>query len=112
APAQRRDLLVNPAFDLLLHGGLQELPGFRIGQQRLHLGIVQFRFLCILWLILAGTVTFNNGTTPLGKGMLSAGKVRFTTSALAEGTSSITAVYRGSTDFTASKSPVLKQTVN
>ena len=45
APAQRGDLLMDPAFGLFLRRGLQELPGFRIGQQRLHLGLVQFRFL-------------------------------------------------------------------
>jgi len=59
-----------------------------------------------------GTVTFKNGTTVLGSGKLSSGKTTFSTSALTEGTHSITATYNGSTDYSTSTSPILKQTIN
>ena len=59
-----------------------------------------------------GTVTFNDGTTLLGTGTLSAGKATFTTSALALGSHPITASYGGNTNFTASTSATLMQTVN
>ena len=59
-----------------------------------------------------GTVTFKNGSATLGKATLSAGEAAFTTSTLAVGAHSITAVYGGSTDFSGSTSPVLTQTVD
>jgi len=59
-----------------------------------------------------GKVTFKDGTTTLGTGTVGTGnKATFTTSALAKGTHSITAVYPGDIHFTASTSAVVKQTV-
>jgi hypothetical protein len=60
----------------------------------------------------SGTVTFKNGTTTLATVTLSSGVAKYTTSTLAVGTSSITAVYSGSTSFNTSTSAVLKQVVN
>jgi subtilase family serine protease len=60
-----------------------------------------------------GKVNFDDGSTLLGSGTLSAsGQATFTTSTLAGGTHSITAVYVGSASYTTSKSAVLTQTVN
>ena len=60
-----------------------------------------------------GTVTFKNGGSTLGTGTLNgSGIATFTTSTLAVGSLSITAVYGGSTSFNTSTSPVLTQTVN
>jgi hypothetical protein len=59
-----------------------------------------------------GQVTFKDGTTTLGTGTVNASnQAKFTTSALAIGTNSITATYPGSGNFTASTSAVLKQVV-
>ena len=58
-----------------------------------------------------GTVTFKNGTTTLGVVALSAGVASYTTTKLVVGTWSITAVYGGSTLFTASTSTPLPQVV-
>jgi hypothetical protein len=62
----------------------------------------------------AGTVTFKDGTSTLGTGTINTTthQAKFTTSALAVGTHSITAVYAGNTNFNGSTSPVLKQVVN
>src|SRR5208283_4291582 len=59
-----------------------------------------------------GTVTFKDGTTTLATVTLSGGVAKFTTSSLAVGTHSITAVYEGSTSFATSTSAALKQVVN
>jgi autotransporter-associated beta strand protein len=60
----------------------------------------------------AGTVTFLDGTTTLGVGTLNgSGVTTFTTSALAIGAHSITAVYNGSTDFALSTSSVILESV-
>ena len=59
-----------------------------------------------------GTVTFKNGATVLGTGTLSSGKATFSTSALAVGPHSITAVYGGSINYNTSTSAVLTDTVN
>ena len=59
-----------------------------------------------------GTVTFKDGSTTLGTGTLSGGAATFTTSALAVGTHSITAVYGGDASFAASTSAALSQVVN
>ncbi len=60
-----------------------------------------------------GTVTFKNGSSTLGTGTLNgSGQATLTTSTLAVGSSSITAVYAGNTSFKTSTSPVLTQTVN
>ncbi|OWK44010.1 Ig-like domain repeat protein [Fimbriiglobus ruber] len=59
-----------------------------------------------------GTVTFKDGSTTLGTGTLSGGVVTFTTSALAVGSHSITAVYSDDTNFTASTSAAVTETVN
>ncbi len=58
-----------------------------------------------------GTVTFNDGTTSLGTGTISAtGTATFTTSALAAGTHSITAVYSGDALYLGSTSAALTET--
>jgi Bacterial Ig-like domain (group 3)/Peptidase family M28 len=60
-----------------------------------------------------GTVTFKDGATPMGTGTLDGtGHATFTTSTLALGSHSITAVYSGSTNFNTSTSAALIQTVN
>jgi hypothetical protein len=59
-----------------------------------------------------GLVTFQDGTSMLGTGTLSGGKATFTTSGLAGGVHSITAVYGGDANFTGGTSPVLTQTIN
>jgi hypothetical protein len=60
-----------------------------------------------------GTVIFYDGTTQLGTGTLnSAGQATFTTSSLAVGNDSITAVYYGDTNFTSSTSASLSQNVD
>ena len=57
-------------------------------------------------------MTFKDGATTLGTGTLNAsGQATFTTSSLALGSHSITAVYGGGGAFTPSNSPVLTQTV-
>ncbi len=59
-----------------------------------------------------GTVTFKDGSTTLGTGALAGGIATFTTSALAVGGHSVTAVYDGDTDFTTSTSSAVSQTVS
>jgi unsaturated chondroitin disaccharide hydrolase len=54
-----------------------------------------------------GTVTFKDGSTIIGTGTLNLGHAKITTLKLTVGTHSITAVYTGSANFTASTSPVL-----
>ena len=49
-----------------------------------------------------GTVTFMEGSTVLATATLSSGQVQFTTSSLGPGTHSISAVYSGDTNFSAS----------
>jgi Bacterial Ig-like domain (group 3)/FG-GAP-like repeat len=64
-------------------------------------------------LVPTGTVNFNDGTTLLGPGTLnSSGVAAFTTSKLAAGTHSITAVYAGDTNFKGSSSSALSQVVS
>ena len=58
-----------------------------------------------------GTVNFLDGTTVLGQGTLSGGVATLTTSSLAAGSHTITAVYSGSTNFVASTSATLTQAV-
>lgn len=57
-------------------------------------------------------VTFYNGSAVLGTAMLSAGTAALTTSALPVGTFTIKAGYAGDSNFVASTSPGLNQTVN
>jgi Bacterial Ig-like domain (group 3) len=60
-----------------------------------------------------GMVTFKDGTATLGTGTLNAsGHATLTTSTLAVGAHSITAVYGGNASFNTSTSPALTQTVN
>jgi probable HAF family extracellular repeat protein len=60
-----------------------------------------------------GTVTFEDGSTNLGSGQLNAsGIATFTTSTLAVGTHSITAVYGGDGNFSSNTSSPITQTVN
>jgi hypothetical protein len=63
-----------------------------------------------------GSVTFMDGTTVLGTAMLSAAssgaQATFTTSTLANGAQTITAVYSGDSTYAASTSAVLNQTVS
>lgn len=60
-----------------------------------------------------GAVTFKNGSSTLGtKTLNSSGQATLSTSGLNRGNHSITVVYRGSSSFLGSTSPVLTQTVN
>ena len=60
-----------------------------------------------------GSVTFMDGTNPLGSATLKgSGLASFSTTTLAVGSQSITAVYRGDGNFTSSTSTALTQTVN
>jgi sugar lactone lactonase YvrE len=58
-----------------------------------------------------GTVSFLDGTTPLGSGTLSGGVATFTTSSLAAGSHSITGVYSGDANFMATTSAAIVQPV-
>jgi hypothetical protein len=59
-----------------------------------------------------GSVTFLDGTTPLGAGTLNtSGLASLSISSLAAGTHSVTAVYSGDTDFGAATSGALTQSV-
>jgi hypothetical protein len=58
-----------------------------------------------------GTVTFKDGTTTLGTGTVSSGVATYTTSSLAIGSHSITAVYSGDSNYNTSTSSKLTQTV-
>ncbi len=58
-----------------------------------------------------GTVTFYNGATMLGTGIITGGIATFSTSSLSVGIHSIKAVYSGDSDFKASTSTILKQVV-
>jgi hypothetical protein len=58
-----------------------------------------------------GTVTFMDGATSLGTGSLSGGIAVFSTSSLAAGSHSITAVYGGNSTYVGSTSPVLTQSI-
>ncbi len=60
----------------------------------------------------SGTVTFMNGSTPLGTATLSNGKATLKSSALGVGVQSVTVDYSGDTNFLASVSATLSQTVN
>lgn len=59
-----------------------------------------------------GTVSFKNGTVSLRRVTLSGGLASYTTTELAVGTTSIMAVYNGSSSFTPSMSTALSQVVN
>jgi hypothetical protein len=58
-----------------------------------------------------GTVSFLDGTTPIGPGTLSGGVATLTTTSLAVGTHSISGVYSGGTNFVAATSAALTQCV-
>ncbi len=58
-----------------------------------------------------GTVSFLDSTTPLGQGTLTAGVATLTTSSLADGSHSLTAVYNGDTNFVAVASAALSQSI-
>jgi len=60
----------------------------------------------------AGTVSFMDGSTVLGTAALSGGIATLTTTTIPAGSNSITAVYGGNADYTASTSGALSQTVN
>jgi len=59
-----------------------------------------------------GTVEFYNGATLLGTATLTAGVATFNTSALPLGTSTLTAKYLGDTNYLASESSAVNQSVN
>jgi hypothetical protein len=59
-----------------------------------------------------GTVTFLDGTTVLGSGILSAGVATFSTSSLSLGSHSITANYAGDSNYNGRASATLSQTVS
>jgi len=58
-----------------------------------------------------GTVLFKDGTTSMGTGTVSANTASFTTSSLTTGSHSITAVYGGDTNFGASTSSAISETI-
>lgn len=58
-----------------------------------------------------GIVTFKDGTTTLGTGILSSGHTTYSTSSLTKGSHTITAAYSGDINNTASTSSPLTQTV-
>lgn len=58
-----------------------------------------------------GTVTFYDSSTSLGTGTLGGGVASLTTSSLALGSHSITAVYGGDANYVSSTSPVLTQSI-
>jgi subtilase family serine protease len=58
------------------------------------------------------TVTFLDGTTPLGFATLSSGTAAFTTSTLTAGMHSITGLYSGDSTNASSKSAAVSQTIN
>jgi hypothetical protein len=58
-----------------------------------------------------GTVTFYNGSTAVGNGMVGSGKATLKTSTLGSGTYTITAVYSGDAHLGGSTSPGVSQTV-
>ena len=58
-----------------------------------------------------GTVTFRDGGSPIGSGTLAAGVATFSTTALSDGTHSITAFYSGDVTFAQSGSAALAQVV-
>ena len=60
----------------------------------------------------SGAVTFFDGATPLATSTLSSGVAVFETSLLSVATHSITATYNGDTNFNASTSAAVSQTVN
>jgi hypothetical protein len=59
-----------------------------------------------------GVVTFQDGTSTLGTVALNGSTATLTTSALATGVHSVTAIYGGDANFGGSTSPTLTQTVN
>jgi len=59
-----------------------------------------------------GTVTFEDGSTALGTGAVSGGIATLTTTTIPAGSNSIKALYSGDTNFTASTSGSLTQTVH
>jgi hypothetical protein len=59
----------------------------------------------------SGTVTFYNGTVSLGTGALSSGVATLSTNSLSAGTYSLTASYAGDSNFAASTSPAVTETV-
>jgi sugar lactone lactonase YvrE len=59
----------------------------------------------------SGSIAFFDGTTQLGSGTLSAGTATYTTSALAAGSHTITAVYSGDLNFASVTSAALTQIV-
>lgn len=59
-----------------------------------------------------GTVTFLDGSTTLGTGTVTAGVASYSTSALTAGSHSITAQYAGDSNYSASTSNILTETVN
>ena len=58
-----------------------------------------------------GTITFKDGSKTLGTGTVSGNKTTFTTASLTLGVHSITAVYSGDSNYTASISAALRQSV-
>jgi hypothetical protein len=58
-----------------------------------------------------GTVTFLDGSTPLGQGTLTAGVATLTTSSLTDGNHALSALYNGDTNFVAATSAALSQSI-
>jgi hypothetical protein len=60
---------------------------------------------------ISGSVTFKDGATTLGSGTISGGVATFSTSAVTQGSHSITATYNGDSTFLSSTSSAVTQTV-
>jgi hypothetical protein len=58
-----------------------------------------------------GTVTFLDGSTPLGEGAVTAGVATLTTSSLSDGNHALSALYNGDTNFVAATSAALSQSI-
>ena len=58
-----------------------------------------------------GTVTFLDGSTPLGQGTLTAGVATLITSSLTDGNHALSALYNGDTNFVAASSAGLSQSI-
>ena len=92
---------------LLLYNSIRLQP-----YQRISLKVRSVRFPVIWPATATGTVTFNEGSTPLGTASLSSGKASYSTSGRSVGEHSISATYGGDSNVAGSTSSAFTQTVN